>query len=109
MAEYEYFVIMIASELSLVELVLRTICELFQISFGFLYHWLCCLGMVCQTFIIDHILKQVFGRFEIIPIPVKSFFAYDLLFFIVKTVKVRMGQALFDCVSLVWIESQHFR
>ena len=65
MAKYVYCVIIIASESSLVELVLRTICKFFQISFWFLYHyWLCCLGMVGQTFIINHILKQVFTGFD---------------------------------------------
>lgn len=45
-------------------------------------------GMIVQTFLIDHVLENVLGRFEVIPWPVELFLVDWLLFSIVKSIKI---------------------
>jgi hypothetical protein len=93
---------------SLIKLVLGPVSKLFQILFGLFrrFNWL---RMVKDTFIVDHILKNILGRFKTVPTPIEALFANWLLLLIMKAVEVRMRKALFNSISLIGVEGQHFR
>jgi hypothetical protein len=63
--------------------------------------------MVLQTLNINHVLKNLLCWFKVVPRPVEGLFAYRLCTFIVKTLEIRMSQALFDVVSFEWTEVKH--
>jgi hypothetical protein len=65
--------------------------------------------MIEETFFVYHVLKDLFGRLKAIPAPIKGFFADDFLLLVMKSIKVRMGKTFFNSITLIWIESQHFR
>ena len=94
---------------SLIKLILRSVCKVFEVSLGLLWCWIYCLRVVEETFFVYHVLKDLFGRLEAIPAPIKGFFADDLLLFVMETIKVRVSKTLFNSITLIWIESQHFR
>ena len=93
---------------SLVKLILWAISKFLEISLRLLWNWLNCLRMKNKTFIIHQILENIFCWFEVVPSPVKTFFANYFLFLIMKTVKVGMSQTFFNSISFVRIECQHF-
>jgi hypothetical protein len=93
---------------SLVELVLGPIGKLLKIPLGFLHHRFHALRMVVETLIIDHVLKNILGRLEVVPAPVEPLLADELLLLIMQPVEVRMSQALLHSVTFVRVESQHF-
>lgn len=63
--------------------------------------------MVEQTFLVDHVLQDILSGLETVPVPIKHLLADHFCLLIMQSVKVRVGQALLDSVSLVGIESQH--
>lgn len=64
--------------------------------------------MVGQALVVDHVLEEVLGGLEVVPAPVEGLLADHFLLLVVEAVEVGMGQALFDGVALVGVESQHF-
>ena len=80
-----------ANNHSLIKLILWSISEFLEISLWLLWNWLNCLWMKNQTFIIHQVLEEVFCGFEVIPSPIKTFFANYFLFLIMKAIKVRMS------------------
>ena len=87
---------------SLVEFVLGAIGEIFEVSLG-LFQGLG-LRVVGQAFVVDHVLEQLFGGFEVVPAPVERLLADLFLLLVVESVEVGMGQALLDGVPLVRVE-----
>lgn len=96
-----------ASSFLLCEFVLGAVGELLQVSF-WLLGLLGDLGVVGQALVVNHVLEEVLGGFEVVPAPVEGLLADDFLLLVVEAVEVGMGQALFDRVALVGIEGQHF-
>lgn len=60
--------------------------------------------MVGQALLVDHILEEFLGGLEVVPAPVEGLLADHFLLLIMEAVEVRMGQALFNGVSLIGIE-----
>ena len=44
-----------------------------------------------EALLIDHVLENLFGRLEVIPLPVENLFADGLLFVVMKPVEIRMA------------------
>jgi len=63
--------------------------------------------MKLKRLLVDHLLQDFLGRLKVVPGPVERFFALRLSLFIVKSLEVRMFQALFDSVALLWVEDKH--
>ena len=62
--------------------------------------------MVFERFIVDHILKNVPGRLEIVPGPIEGILALRLSLFVVQTFEIGVLQALLDSVSFFRVEDQ---
>lgn len=60
-----------------------------------------------ERLLVDHFLKDLLGRLEVIPGPIEGLLAFGLGFFIMKALEVGMLQALLYCVALLWVEHEH--
>lgn len=60
-----------------------------------------------QTFIVDHVLEQIFGGLEVVPAPVETLLADDLLLLVMQAIEVGVSQALLNSIPLVRVERQH--
>lgn len=73
----------------MVEFILGPITEIFDLLF--LSYLLFALGVEEETFLINHVLQNLFGGFEVVPLPVEYFLADWLLLVIVQSVEKRMA------------------
>lgn len=72
----------------MVKFILRPVSKVFDLLF--LFYFLLALWMEDQTFFIHHVLQNLFGRLEIVPLPVKDFLANWFLLVIVQSIKIGM-------------------
>lgn len=63
--------------------------------------------MVLETLLIDHVLQDLFGGFELVPLPVELLVTGRLFGRVVQFLEVLVLKTLFYSQSLVRVEGEH--
>ena len=74
---------------SMVEFIFGPVSEVFDLLF--LSYLFLAFGVEEETLLINHVLQNLFGGFEVVPLPVEYFLADWLLLVVVQSVEKRMA------------------